>query len=88
MKKALLVVVLAIAGLWLFLYLDRDGRPEAPGTISGKAVPQDWLDAHARRRTQVAVADVALERPREVQMRIRLAALPDQQRRELVDRVP
>jgi hypothetical protein len=52
MKKVLLVVGLALAGAWLFLYLDREGRPEEPGTISGKAVPQDWLDAQALRQRE------------------------------------
>jgi hypothetical protein len=54
MKKLLLIAALVVLGFAVFLYVERVGRPEEPGEISGKAVPQDWIDELAQRHTAAA----------------------------------
>lgn len=46
MKKIILVALLLLSSL-TWLYIDREGHPEKPGVISGKAVPAEILSARA-----------------------------------------
>jgi hypothetical protein len=48
MKRSMQLIALALAAFALFLFLDREGRPEAPGTVSGKTVPVAWTARQAQ----------------------------------------
>jgi len=60
MKKILALLAFGVAAFAAYLYVDREAHPETPGVISGKAVPQDWVDrvAEGQREagTQLALA--------------------------------
>lgn len=47
MKRLLQVLALAAVAFAIFLFVERKGVPETPGEISGKPVPQAWLDRQA-----------------------------------------